>query len=268
MPGAHTGKNLADLFIDTIENYGGLKNLCAITTDNASSNKTMAKAIETASGGTFKADKQLMGCVAHVLNLAAVAGLKVLGPRDISSENDQTDNPMAINALVDTPDGAHVDMALVYKRIHGISNYTRASPQRLESFQNFIRLFPTPNLPPTAAQSLILDVRTRWNSTYAMLERALVLRYAKPLFYLQFTAWSRLRFDVYRSACDQFCTAKEGGKFKLSPIEWKQLELMMNFLKPLNDATERLCATTYPTLNIVIPIYVVVINKLQSVCFF
>jgi hypothetical protein len=139
----------------------------------------MAKAIEAASGGSFNADKQLLGCVAHVLNLAAVAGLKVLGPLD--KESDQPDdlpaNPMAINALVDTPDGAHVDMSSVYKRIHGISTYTRASPQRLESFQNFVRLFPTPNLhTPTHAQSLILDVRTRWNSTYAMFERALLLR--------------------------------------------------------------------------------------------
>lgn len=142
----------------------------------------MAKAIETASGGNFEADKQLLGCVAHVLNLAAVAGLKVLGPLDDmeSSENSSENlpaNPMAINALVDTPDGAHVDMASLYKRIHGISSYTRASPQRLESFQNFVQLFPPLNAPTqTAARLLILDVRTRWNSSYAMIERALLLR--------------------------------------------------------------------------------------------
>lgn len=42
----------------------------------------------------------------------------------------------------------------------------------------------------------------------------------------------------------------------------------MKFLKPLSDATEKLCATAYPTINTIIPIYVVVIEKLKAVCFF
>lgn len=42
--------------------------------------------------------------------------------------------------------------------------------------------------------------------------------------------------------------------------------MMMKFLKPLDDATKQLCATRYPTLNIVIPIYVVVIHELQGFC--
>lgn len=138
--GAHTGQNFADILIETISSYGDLKNLVAITTENASSNKTMARAIEAALDGSFDTEKQLLGCVAHVLNLAAVAGLKVLGP--IDKENDQSDNlpanPMSINTLVDTPDGAHVNMVSVYKQIHGISTYTRASPQRLKSFQKVV----------------------------------------------------------------------------------------------------------------------------------
>lgn len=67
-----------------------------------------------------------MGSVAHIMKLAAVAGLKVLGPLEEKSgdQDDSLDvlqaNLMAINALVNTPDRVHVDMSSVYKQIHGI----------------------------------------------------------------------------------------------------------------------------------------------------
>jgi hypothetical protein len=46
----------------------------------------------------------------------------------------------------------------------------RASPQRKERFNRQSNLYSTNSL------NLILDVKTRWNSTYLMLERALKLQ--------------------------------------------------------------------------------------------
>ena len=53
----------------------------AITTDNASNNKTMAASLENllrASGSTFTRQFHVP-CMAHVLNLAVKGGLKQLG---------------------------------------------------------------------------------------------------------------------------------------------------------------------------------------------
>ena len=48
-----------------------------ITADNASNNGTMSKVLEQKLS-EFKADQHMLGCVGHVINLAAKAALKAL----------------------------------------------------------------------------------------------------------------------------------------------------------------------------------------------
>lgn len=55
-----------------------------ITADNASTNLAMARHIQFESEQSFQAEDQLLGCVAHVLNLAAQDGLKALGSDNLN----------------------------------------------------------------------------------------------------------------------------------------------------------------------------------------
>ncbi len=75
--GKHSGKNLAAYFLDILQSFGVQSKLYCIAADNASNNLTLAKEIES-KFALFKAEQNLLGCVGHVLNLAAKAGLKFL----------------------------------------------------------------------------------------------------------------------------------------------------------------------------------------------
>jgi hypothetical protein len=92
-------------------------------------------------------------------------------------------------------------------------------------------------------KTLVLDVKTRWNSTYLMLDRALELK------------------DV----CNIFCHRSEASKYMLSPLEWDKVAQFIQFLKPLNEATEFLCSTQYPTLNISLPGYISLMKQITQV---
>jgi hypothetical protein len=173
------GQCFAALFCKALERYKGAENIVAITADNASSNESMAQAIQNQTGGLFNAEKDLLGCAGHVLNLVAQEGLALFGKLDPNEDDLQTNHhsPKDIGNLVTEPDEGSVDLSSIYKRLHGLARYTCATPQSREEFRKFISLFPTRDQPQDSQkQCLILDVRTRWNSTFAMFKRALLLQ--------------------------------------------------------------------------------------------
>lgn len=102
---------------------------------------------------------------------------------------------------------------------------------------------PQPKNLVQTANCLIVDVPTRWNSSYHMFRRLLRLR----------------------EACDDFCKEKDFKKYALLPIEWNYIQKMCDFLEPLSEATNILCKSKYPTMHQVIPMYVVVLQGLKSV---
>ena len=75
-------------------------------------------------------------------------------------------------------------------------------------------------------------MRTRWNSTHAMIERACELR--KPLSDL-----AKLRGDLP----------------DLSEEEWKLLDVVAQVLGVFKEASQPLCADSYPTLNKAVQVY-------------
>ena len=54
-------------------------------------------------------------------------------------------------------------------------------------------------------------------------------------------------------------------EFALSNEEWEKLGHLMNFLQPLNTATERLAGSRFPTLEKALPIFFALIVQLQKV---
>lgn len=76
--GQHTGENLASYVCDIIEEYGVARKLFCIPADNASNNRTLARALEKRFGH-YSASQNMLGCVGHVVNLAAKAAFKAIG---------------------------------------------------------------------------------------------------------------------------------------------------------------------------------------------
>lgn len=125
----------------------------------------------------------------------------------------------------------------------------RASPQRSAQFLEYLREngvreqdFPEDDgseineeLPDFLTKVLapIRDVVTRWNSTYQMLKRALLIR----------------------KGLDDITDFKDFRKFKLEKSEWKTMSEFTRFLKEFYVITNFVEGSKYPTLSSVVPLY-------------
>ena len=88
-------------------------------------------------------------------------------------------------------------------------------------------------------RSLILDVRTRWNSTYKMI---------KLLFMYRF-----MITELFQNKTNIYLTKKHHQH--LSSLEftsdcWYMIELLIKILKPLYAATKVMSGSDYPTIGI------------------
>jgi len=82
--------------------------------------------------------------------------------------------------------------------------------------------------------ALILDVKTRWSSTYQMLKRALVLIRVLQYLLVQKPALSKLSF---------------------SSSDWELLALVRDFLRKFSQTTKMIEGSKYPTLSLVVPFF-------------
>src|SRR5215831_18723648 len=93
------------------------------------------------------------------------------------------------------------------------------------------------------SKELVVDVRTRWNSTHDMIERALELR--EPL--------------------DSMTTLDpELDKHRLTAEEWQLLQSILQLLEAFKLCTSHLCAASHPTLTIAVPVSNFLIDRLED----
>ena len=117
----------------------GIDSILNLTVDNASSNGGTIKFLETVTkdwNGTILEHQFLhMRCCAHILNLIVGEGLK---ERDSS-----------------------------ISKVRDAVRYVKSSPNRFQIFKDYVK-----TLGIESKSFLCLDIATRWNSTYIMLESA------------------------------------------------------------------------------------------------
>ena len=124
----------------------------------------------------FNHKEQLFGCITHVIHLAAMDGITALGGKEylnIEEEDSAATCVMSVHNITTQPDGFDVNLATVLKRVHGMSVYVRSSDQRRQRFAQAVEYHQR----GSTVNCLILDVKTRWSSTYQMCSRFLHLRY-------------------------------------------------------------------------------------------
>ncbi|XP_060959777.1 zinc finger BED domain-containing protein RICESLEEPER 2-like [Cannabis sativa] len=143
-----------------------------------------------------------MRCSAHILNLIVSDGLKELNEA-ISS-------------------------------IRNAVRYVRSSPARLKRFKESCT---DVNIESKAL--LCLDVVTRWNSTYMMLEAA--IKFKKAFDNLEGDANYTRYFDEERMTGPP------------SNLDWEKAGIFVNFLKRFYDLTNRFSGSLYVTSNLFLP---------------
>nr|KJB30382.1 hypothetical protein B456_005G140200 [Gossypium raimondii] len=159
----------------------GIDKLFTVTVDNASSNDVAIGYLRkkfNPRGGLVQNGKYLhMRCMAHIVNLIVVEGLK------------------AKNKFVE--------------RVRGAVRYLRQSPARLQKFKECVVVEKI-----ECKKMLCLDVCTRWNSTYLMLD----------------TAWNFERaFERFEEQDTNFRAELERGEGWPSVDDWDNLNSNIDF---------------------------------------
>jgi hypothetical protein len=237
--GSHTAENIATVVRKIMEEWKITESIRAITADNASVNDKFFKCLEKLQPSIQRSDTQVR-CMAHVINLAAQAilrNLKAEAPEDGIPDDDTAPDPPTRQ----TPARAQAPIIRAPGEILSIIRHVftkvRASNLLLEALEAQCHLKKIAFLRPNK------DCKTRWNSTHALICRALALR----------------------PALKQLCsTEKRLRPFRLVADEWLLLEDLRDLLNSFVNATEGLSGGLYPTISFQLPYFAVLTENIKT----
>ncbi|KAK4605841.1 hypothetical protein RGQ29_000218 [Quercus rubra] len=182
----------------------GINGIFTLKVDNASSNGATIKFLENVTKnweGTILEHEFLhMRCCAHILNLIVGDGMR------------------EINA----------------SKVREAVRYVKSSPNRNQTFVGFVE-----RLGIESKSLLFLDVPTRWNFTYLMLETA--QKFEKVF----------IRMDFEDDSYSSYFMNKEnsGGMGSPSSIDFQNCRTFVGFLKLFYNATKKFLGSSYVTAN-------------------
>ncbi|KAL4652108.1 hypothetical protein ACB092_01G209400 [Castanea dentata] len=184
----------------------GVDGIFALTVDNASSNGTTIKFLQTVTkdwkGTVLEHEFLHMRCCAHILNLIVRDGLK------------------------------EIDASIA--RVREAVRNVKSSPNRNQIFRSFME-----RLGIESKCLLRLDVPTRWNSTYLMLDTA--EKFEKVFLIMDFED------DSY---CSYFLNKENsGGLGAPCGVDFQNCRTFVSFLKLFYNATKKFSGSLYVTSN-------------------
>ncbi|CAB5371644.1 unnamed protein product [Rhizophagus irregularis] len=196
--------DVIDKFNEERNNIREILQIIACTTDNASNNDTLMKALEKTCKDRnieFTAHNNHIRCLAHIINLAAQDALTTLKVKYVDNENELLNND-EVSEVVPKCEAAHL-------------------PDK----------------------ELVVDVKTRWNSTFDMIERSLELR----------------------EALDNIAIAdRDLRQWELIDAEWDLLKQIKKLLYIFLRATLYISHGRYPTIENSIPIFNWIMDKIED----
>ncbi|KAJ3454214.1 hypothetical protein MRS44_018108 [Fusarium solani] len=111
-------------------------------------------------------------------------------------------------------------------KLHNFCVWINRSDQRRERLKQYIlRAYDEGSIEHLYTRVLV-DGGIRWNSVYSMIERALKLRHAIDLFFLNYRRIVAEGYDISQDI--------------LTPQDWADLDHFLNILKPSKDLTKRM----------------------------
>lgn len=242
----HSGEYLASQLYAVTDDMGITDAIFTCTRDNASANTVMLAEYErlasnhstsTQQPWTFTVKEGDVRCIAHIINIAVQHALKTI-KADPSAEAETYRCELGAARIPRTVD-SHTEVmnTLVKLRRHIYVFRNRRLWKEALQKQTMVA--------GLKVQQLSLDMPVRWNSTHKMLESAIKLQVPITAICAS-QQWDISMRDIALNAND-WSTIKE-------------LELFfVIFLRP----SQKLQASTYPTLNYAIPQYLKMINKLN-----
>lgn len=197
VPTPHTAECLSQVLVKCLWDWNMDKKLSTVTLDSCTTDEAMVDRVK----GMIPTESMVlngkffhMRCAAHILNLIVKDGLKVI------------ESGIA--------------------KIRESVSYWSSSPKRLKTFEMIAR-----QLQIVCVRKLALDCPTRWNSTFVMLDVAVMYK----------NVFSRLQ------KCE--------SQYKCLPSdkEWELAEKMLDHLRPFYSLTE-MFSGAYPTASMFFPL--------------
>ena len=204
-PPPHTGASIAMKLMEILKEWGLDKKVFTVTVDNATSNDNMQGFLKRQLRKDLVCSGEFMHirCAAHILNLIVQDGLSVIG-----------------EAL---------------EKIRDSVKFVKGSESREKMFEACVE---TVGIVNKNDAGLILDVATRWNSTFLMLSRAI----------------------KFKDALRNLSEVEPSYKCFPSELEWSREALIKEFLSPFSEMTKLISGSSYPTANL----YFMQVWKIES----
>ncbi|KAM3337023.1 hypothetical protein P3S68_032723 [Capsicum galapagoense] len=117
-------------------------------------------------------------------------------------------------------------------RVRNVVKYVKSSSARAASFKSYVE-----KVKLDTNGLLSLDVETRWNSTYLMLNTA--VKFEK--------AFSRMNIDDHKYI--KYCLDSKGKIEHPSSKDWKDMNIFLNFLEIFYQTTLKFSSTLQVTSN-------------------
>jgi hypothetical protein len=194
----HTGLVIAHAVFECLVEWKIEDKIMSITLDNASNNDTattnLSAKLLARKNSQFDPKYFHIRCAAHIVNLVVNDGL-------------------------DQIEGLISDLRNTVK-------YFKRSPTRLYKFVEVCNDYAI-----TVGKCLSLDVKTRWNSTYKMLDTCI----------------------LYKSAFGYYAQVDKNYAWKPTESEWNMYEKIRPILGEMAEATKAFSGSVYPTANVFYP---------------
>lgn len=247
--GKHTGKTLARLVSQTLQEYNISSQLLAITADNAANNDRLRKELSkdlNRKGITWNPDAGTIRCMAHIIQLSVT---KFLGVLNSLAKNDSVTTYFSTRRLARINPN-QVSFSNTFAKIRALAIAVNSSPQQLSAFKAIQdpddRAFRDPQKLSSIRVGLIQDVKTRWGSAYNMLERAWEMKAA-------IGKWVNL--DVHK---------RRYAILALKEPEWEQVDDLLQILQPFSRITTAIGNTLAPSIHQMFQLYNWLFEQLES----
>ncbi|CAB0030851.1 unnamed protein product [Trichogramma brassicae] len=232
--GKHSGKDIADIFYKILKTYKVQNSIAGITLDNASANTKfiteLSKILEK-DDADFDREDQHFRCLAHVLNLGVQDILKLMEFSGVDSEDDDydSDDYQRGNQEANTITNVVNKIRQLHKKIRN----SEALSQKLEGY--CIAFEVEYKTPP-------IDSKTRWNSTFDMLDAA---------------------HDM-KDALNQMTKKHDDlGHLSMQDVEWNLIKILIEFLSDFKKVSTKISGEKYVTLPSAVIAFNCLLNKIE-----
>ena len=237
--GRHTGKDIANLIRDVMEEFDVKSRIQGITLDNSAANTTcMVELSEVLpdEGIEFDSENCYFRCFAHILNLGVQDTLSTINTLNVRPIllNDRNGSDVQKECLeIDKSDKDNV-----INKVRRLFLKIKCSALWDNKLSNCCDAVNSKKLMSAT------DIPTQWNSTYKMLQTAISMK---------------LAIDALVHS------NKEIRGMTITPEEWAVLEIVCSYLKPFEYLSTVLGGQPYITLPLVIVGFNMLIDKIETI---